>query len=127
MEAHLSPVNHQRVRAIDPELLVQELRSGRRILIVDVRSTDEFRSAAGRIHGACSMPLHHLRARAAELGSHRSEAIVVVSGRGNAARRAAVELELLGFTEVRALDGGMQRWTELGLPVVHASSSKGAS
>jgi 3-mercaptopyruvate sulfurtransferase SseA len=67
--------------------------------------------------------MHHLRARAMELGGHRSEAVVVVSRRGNAARVAAVELELLGLTEVSVLDGGMQRWAELGLPVIHPSSA----
>jgi rhodanese-related sulfurtransferase len=128
MQAHPVPVIHQRVRTIDPELLVQELRSGRRILIVDVRATDEFRGASGRIQGSWSLPLHHLRARAIELGGHRSEALVVVSRRGNAARTAAVELELLGFTEVSVLDGGMQRWVELGLPVIHPSfPPKGAA
>ena len=110
-----------RVRTIDPELLLQQLRSGRAVTVADVRPTDDYRGPDGRVPGARSVPMDELVARCEELTPHRSEPIVVVSGRGERARTAAVALELAGFTEVVALDGGMRTWIDLGLPVEHAT------
>ena len=111
----------EHVRGIDPELLVQELRSGRRVTLVDVRSTSEFRGPGGRITGSRSIPLPQLLARRDELAGLSSERLVVVSGRAVRSRLAALELELMGFTEVQSLDGGLERWTALGFPIEHAT------
>lgn len=111
----LLPNRRDHARAAPPELLAQELASGRTVMILDVRGSEEFRGPKGRLPGARSMPLHQIPARWSELASHRSESIVVVSNRGLRARLAAVELELAGFTEVRYLEGGLHRWRELGL------------
>jgi rhodanese-related sulfurtransferase len=106
---------HDRVRTIDPELLLQQLRSGRRLTILDIRDRSEFR--AGRIPGARSVPLQHLEPRLEEFMPHYSEPVILVSERGIRSRAAALQLELAGFTEVQSLEGGMCRWRELGLPV----------
>ena len=63
------------------------------------------------------MTLHELPSRCDLLDSHRSDPIVVVSSGGVRARLAALELMLAGFTEVSALSGGMDRWSELRLPI----------
>lgn len=105
-----------RIRSIDAELLFQHLRSGRDTVIVDVRTSQEFRGPAGRIPGARSIPSEQLVARSAELEANRALPVVVVSASGDSARIAALELELVGFTEVCSLDGGMRRWLALDLP-----------
>jgi rhodanese-related sulfurtransferase len=107
------------VRTVDAELLEQELRSGRVIHVVDIRTRAEFESATGHIAGANCVPLHHL-GTGEDVGCAHSHPIVVVSERGTSAKLAAVELELSGFTEVRALDGGMARWLELGFPTARS-------
>lgn len=104
------------VRMVDAELCEQELRSGRPIHVLDVRTQAEFDSATGHIPRAKCLPLHRLGAGEG-VGCAHSHPIVVVSERGISAKLAAVELELSGFTEVRALEGGMARWLELGFPV----------
>lgn len=110
----------EHVRTIDAELLRQELESGRRLLIVDVRSTVAFHGPGGRIPGALSIPMHQLLARRCELASHRNDVVVIVSKRGVSSRFAGLELEFAGFTEVRSLEGGMSRWAELGYPIEHS-------
>jgi len=67
--------------------------------------------------------VHELPSRCDLLDSHRSDPIVVVSSGGVRARLAALELMLAGFTEVSALSGGMERWSELQLPVEVGSES----
>lgn len=114
-------IHPERCRMIDAELLLQEIGSGRRLIVVDVRDPDEFRGPSGRIPGARSFPLTQLRSRRTELEDHRAERIVVVSIRGVRACAAAEELEGAGFSEVQVLSGGMHRWLELGYPVAHAT------
>jgi len=114
-------MDEQHVVTIDPELLLQEMRSGRAITILDVRERAAYRGSSGRIPGARCMPLHQLLGRCAELGERRNELVVVVSGRGFRSRVAAAELRIAGFDDVRSLEGGMARWLDLGHPVEHAS------
>lgn len=100
---------------IDAELLVQDMRSGRNLVIVDIRNKEEF--IEGHIDGARSIPLHQLVARACEITTDRSTLIVIVSGSGIRAKIAGASLRLAGYDEVATLGGGMKRWRELGLPV----------
>lgn len=104
---------------IDPELLVQELRSGRTFVVVDVRTKAEF--CAGHIPGSRLIPIHQLVARTCELDTHRTDHVVMVSKDGVRARIAAGALSLAGFGEVSVLDGGIRRWQDLGYPLADTS------
>ena len=106
---------------IDPDLLVQELRSGRDVVIVDVRSKAEF--CAGHIAGSRLIPIHQLVARTCELDTHRTHPVVVVSQDGLRAKVAAGALSLAGFGDVAVLDGGIRRWRELGHPLEDTSDA----
>jgi rhodanese-related sulfurtransferase len=100
---------------LDAELLAQEMRSGRKLVIVDVRNKDEF--CEGHIAGARWIPIHQLVARASEITTDRSAPVVCVSRSGRRAEIAAAALRLAGFPEVATLAGGMHRWTALALAV----------
>jgi rhodanese-related sulfurtransferase len=106
-----------RVRTVDAELLLQELRSGWRIVILDIRTGSAARGHADRIPGSHAVPMNLLVAHCRALVSHRSEPVVVVSEHGRASRRAALELEQAGFTEVRSLEGGIAEWSRHGFPL----------
>lgn len=103
------------IRTIDPALLEQELRSGRRVVVLDVRSHDEY--AAGHVEGARSIPAHQLLGRRDELRGCECLQVVVVSRRTIRAHAAAVALALSGFADVWVLEGGMQKWSALGFDV----------
>jgi rhodanese-related sulfurtransferase len=107
--------------SIDAELLLQALRSGWRVTVVDVRPIDEFRGPSGWIDGARWIPIHQLSGRMIELSTHRAELVVVVSRRGHTSQLAARMLAERGFAEPRSLAGGMARWLELGYPVRRSS------
>jgi rhodanese-related sulfurtransferase len=102
--------------AIEAELLAQEMRSGRNVVIVDVRTKDAF--CERHIDGSRSIPLHQLIGRACEIATDKSAMIVFVSGSGVRAKFAAASLRLAGYPEVATLAGGLKRWCELGLPTV---------
>ncbi len=104
---------------IEAELLLQELRSDRNVVVVDVRNHGEFRD--GHIEGARSIPIHQLVARACEITTDRSTLVVVVSNGGARSKIAAASLRLAGYAEIATLAGGMRRWRELGFPVKRTS------
>ena len=106
---------------IDAELLLQELRSGRGPIVVDVRTKAEF--CAGHIAGARLIPIHQRVARTCELATHHADPIVVVSHDGLRAKIAAGALSLAGFAEVAVLDGGIRRWEELDYPLEDTSAA----
>lgn len=106
------------IRSIEPELLCQRLRSGRPVVLLDVRSADELERPGERprlLSRARRMPLRDLAMRCHELAGLEDEPIVTLSRRGLRARVAAYALGLAGFTDVAALEGGLARWVELGL------------
>jgi len=115
--AHYRPNGRERVRTIDSELLFQQMRSGRRVTIVDIRSAAEFNAPTGHVPGAISIPLAQLMTRTEELDSSRATSLVVVSADGDSSCLAVIELELAGFLEARSLEGGIRRWRELALPI----------
>ncbi len=112
---------YEGVSVIEPELLLQEIESGRLVEIVDVRAQDEC-ERVGWIAGARRFPLRQLRGRMAELEPIKHEPVVIVSTRGVSAHGAAAALAVAGFSEVAILRGGMARWLALGLPVRRSSS-----
>lgn len=101
------------VRTISAEALSQQLRSNVALTIVDVRDRPQIR-ATGTITDARMFPLYQLASRIDELMDLRATPIVVVSERGRRARLAALELEAAGFGEVSVLEGGIEKWVELG-------------
>ncbi len=86
---------------------LSELFSMARVVIVDVRSPEEF--AQGHIARAINVPLDALARRASELS--RDASIVTVCGKGGGrSDQAAAQLRAAGFLSVRALCGGTHAW-----------------
>jgi MFS family permease len=78
-----------------------------RVLIVDVRSEEEF--ASGHVEGAVNIPLDTIGSHAS--GLPRDRLIVTVCGKGGGrSDRAAQELRTRGFESVRSLCGGTDGW-----------------
>lgn len=85
-------------------------------LLIDVRSTEEYRS--GHVAGAIHIPHTEIAARLAEVRESDPAQVVVYCQRGWRAGVAATVLQDAGF-EVSALAGHMKAWRAAGLPVVH--------
>ena len=83
--------------------------------VIDVREPHEFDGPLGHIDGAQLIPLGQLPGAVHRLDPSRRTLVVCRSG-GRSARGCDV-LAAAGFGEVFNLDGGMNRWSSLGLPV----------
>lgn len=86
--------------------LLQQLRTPNEMLLVlDVRSPQEF--ASGHVPGAKNIPVGALADRLEELRSRDNAEIVVYCESGRRAGRAAALLKDNGFLNVRHLKGDM--------------------
>jgi uncharacterized membrane protein YdjX (TVP38/TMEM64 family) len=63
---------------IDTRELERELAMGGEVLVLDVRSAEEFHGAGGHVPGSVPIPVDELQSRLAELDSYRSSSLVPV-------------------------------------------------
>ncbi|MEP0844237.1 MAG: DUF2892 domain-containing protein [Phycisphaerae bacterium] len=82
--------------------------------VLDVRERDEFASA--RLAGPCEcVPLATLASAAS--GWDRDRPLLLVCKSGMRARKAAEQLESLGFRQVHVLEGGLDACRKAGVPL----------
>ena len=95
-------------------------------VVIDVREPSEFET--GHIPGAINIPrgvlefqvdAHPAVANVSDPAlSHKERPVVVVCRTGGRAALSAVNLQRLGFADVRSITGGVTAWGEAGLPLV---------
>jgi adenylyltransferase/sulfurtransferase len=91
---------------VTPTELQRELEAGRPIVVVDVREPHEWQIV--HLDGARLIPLGELPARLRELDGHTD--IVTHCHHGARSLRALEILRGAGFSKVRSLAGGIDRW-----------------
>ncbi len=91
------------------------------IVIVDVRTQDEYNGELGHLRGALVIPLQELQSRLGELEGLRGKEILVYCRTG---RRSLVAADLLQKNGLNAtnVEGGMVEWNERDLPGVEFST-----
>jgi len=99
-------------RLVDPAEFAGEVDSGRRF-VVNVHVPFE-----GDIAGTdVAIPFDRIRADAGLLPKDRSTPLALYCRSGTMSAIAATDLAGLGYTDIVELDGGMNAWTEAGLPL----------
>jgi len=78
------------------EQLQQALGKGAKLLVIDVRSPQEF--AAGHIPGAVNIPLDDLAKKLAEMKVAKDTTLVTTCEHGGRSSRAALQLQKLGYS-----------------------------
>ena len=113
-------------RAKIHEVAPGALQAAADTVVIDVREPSEFET--GHIPGAINIPrgvlefqvdAHPAVANVSDPAlSHKERPIVVVCRTGGRAALSAVNLQRLGFADVRSIAGGVLAWGEAGLPLV---------
>ena len=101
------------VKAISVQTLKTKLDSQDDLVIIDVRSKDEFRQ--GHIKGAKSIPLPDLDNQLDTLPKDRPIAFVCLSGFRS--QKATKQVLRRGFEHVSNVSGGMRSWNQAGYPI----------
>jgi adenylyltransferase/sulfurtransferase len=92
---------------ITPAELSEKLGRGEDVVLIDVR--DPYEWNAGHIEGATHIPMREIPRRLADIPKDRDVVVICRSG----ARSGHVQhhlMQSLGYTRVKNLVGGMQRW-----------------
>ncbi len=85
-------------------------------VVLDTRSANDYK--AGHVTSARQIKPEELRERNfSKLEKHKDTPIIVVCAMGNSARSVAAAMTKAGFAKVNVLRGGMNAWTQAGLPV----------
>jgi rhodanese-related sulfurtransferase len=94
---------------------VERGEAGRDFYLVDVREESEY--AAGRLPGAMHLGKGIIeRDIEAKIPDHGAE-IVLYCGGGYRSALAADNLQKMGYTNVRSMDGGFSGWKAADLPI----------
>lgn len=104
--------------------LKQRLDNGDDILVLDVRTPQEYAGAQGHIAGSKNIPLKALPNRLAELADHKTRLIVLVCRTDRRSRQAAKLLMGAGFANVCVAADGMSDWSANGFSVVRPGEDR---
>jgi rhodanese-related sulfurtransferase len=100
------------------ELTIDDVRAmqdrGETFILVDVREDHEW--AAGRIPGAVHLGKGIIERDAETRFPDPATPLVLYCGGGFRSALAADNLQKMGFTNVKSMDGGFRGWKEKGLP-----------
>ncbi|WP_134082083.1 VTT domain-containing protein [Thiohalophilus thiocyanatoxydans] len=97
--------------------LKQQLDQQADVLVLDVRSEEDFTGEQQHIPGARNIPLEALSGRLDELTDYLERPIVTVCRTDRRSAKAAQLLAQQGFGDVHVVKGGMTDWNEKGYPV----------
>jgi rhodanese-related sulfurtransferase len=102
---------------ITPSEAVKLIHEDKSVVLLDVRTSEEFRSETGHLNGAILIPVQELEARLNELEPFKEKTIIAYCRSGNRSGRAEKILTEHGFKALN-LTGGMNQWNKENLPVV---------
>jgi adenylyltransferase/sulfurtransferase len=102
-------VGDQRVPEISAFELNARRQRGEKLLLLDVRSSDEFERA--HIEGSTLIPASELECRLEEIDAWKQRPLVVLCHHGPRGGRAGALLLAQGFTQVENVSGGIEAWS----------------
>lgn len=115
LDAYLTnlPQGFGTIKAPDLATLLAE----KKVTLIDVRSQAEW-DKDGHIEGAILIPFPEFLNNLDQLPAEKDAAIIVYCGSGHRGAFVMEALNLMGYTNVKNLGGGLSAWKKAGLPVV---------
>lgn len=95
---------------------LEMIKSDSSLVLLDVRTPDEFNGNSGHLPGATLIPVQELKERMGELEPLKSRPILVYCRSGSRSSKAVEILAENGFN-LFMLDGGIIAWNKAGNPV----------
>jgi rhodanese-related sulfurtransferase len=100
--------------------LTDQIQSGAPPTVVDVRSSDEY--TEGHIPGAIHIPYWAVFTRHSKIPSTHEEPLVIYCEHGPRAKLAKLAFRIVGFQEIRYLEGHMSSWKAENLSIEKSAS-----
>ncbi len=102
--------------------LKQRMDEGEDILLLDVRTTEDYDGEQGHIAGSTLLPLEELEQRIDEINDYYEKTIVTICRTDRESAKAARLLAEKGFADVHVAKMGMTDWIKNDYPVVKNSA-----
>lgn len=91
------------------------IKADTNVVILDVRTPDEFSSETGHLKNAKLISVDELEGRIGELNAYKSKTVVTYCRSGRRSAQASDILTKKGFNVVN-VEGGITAWNQSGLP-----------
>jgi len=99
------------------EEVKQKLDAGEDVLLLDVRSANDFIGEQGHVDKAVLIPLEELKTRIDEIESFQEKTVMTICRTDRRSAKAASILAKKGFSDVHVVKQGMTDWNKEGYPV----------
>ncbi len=98
--------------------LKQRMDEGEDILLLDVRTAEDYNGEQGHVAGSTLLPLEELEQRIDELSDYYEKTVVTICRTDRKSAKAAQILTEKGFADVHVVKMGMTDWIKNNYPVV---------
>jgi len=102
---------------ITPEELRQKIDNHEKMILIDVRTQQEYTGELGHIDGTVLLPLQDISSWISKYENDKDKEIVMICRSGNRSGRATQYFLDHGFKDVYNMEGGMIAWNKAGFPV----------
>jgi len=109
--------NLRRGPMIDIPEFRRRLDTEKNLLVLDVRTSEDFVGEQGHIEDAVNIPVEDLQLRMDEIGNYIEQPVAIICRTDKKSAKAALLLTEEGFVDVHIVRGGMTKWLAAGLPV----------
>jgi rhodanese-related sulfurtransferase len=96
---------------------MREIMAKQEAVVFDIREPQEH--ATGVAEGMKLLPMSQLRTRYTEIP--KDQPVLLICNTQNRSRGVTTELQRIGYTNVRFVNGGMKEWADRKLPLVKPS------
>lgn len=101
---------------IDVENVKQKLDTGEDVLLLDVRSAEDYVGEQGHVKGSLLIPLEELNTRISEIENFQEKTVMTICRTDRRSEKAAQILAKHGFADVHVVKQGMTDWNKAGYP-----------
>ncbi len=116
-------LRQDKVETVTTDEVADLMKTDTSIVILDVRTPEEYQSSTGHLKNAILLPVQELDGRMHELDKYKSKTVIAVCRSGNRSGRATAMMGAKGF-KVFNMAGGMLKWNAEEKPVTHEKSEK---
>ncbi|MCK4863905.1 MAG: VTT domain-containing protein [Gammaproteobacteria bacterium] len=104
---------------MDVEKVKQKLDSGEDVLLLDVRSAEDYVGEQGHVKGSLLIPLEEFNTRLSEIERFQEKTVMIICRTDRRSAKAAQILTKHGFADVHVVKQGMTDWNAKGYPIVN--------
>lgn len=105
-------------RKLSPPVAYEMMRDSPGVLVLDLRSPQQFNGQTGHIRQAKNIPLARLPYRLLEIITFREDTVLIYCEVDECAEKATGVLAASGFENVVLIDGGIEKWIREGFKTV---------